>query len=113
LSANNQHADHFPVVTICGSMRFYPFMLKAAEQLTREGLIVLMPHDATSTGVPDKTVTGQDAMLDAMHRAKIRMSSAVYVVNLGGYIGESTRSEIKYATALGIRLEYASPAEQT
>ena len=45
-------------------------------------------------------------MLDLMHRAKIRMSRLVYVVNLGGYIGESTRGEIEYATEIGIPVEY-------
>lgn len=41
-----------------------------------------------------------------MHRAKIRMSDYVYIVNTGGYVGESTRSEIDYATALGLTIQY-------
>lgn len=104
-NGTSTHED-FPAVTICGSMRFYPRMLEIAAELTSAGRIVLMPHDASLTGVPDKTSTEHGAMLDAMHRAKIRMSEAVCVVSTGGYIGESTRGEIEYATELGIPVEY-------
>jgi hypothetical protein len=96
----------FPTVTICGSMRFYPRMLEVAAQLTSTGRIVLMPHDASLTGIADKTALEHGRMLDEMHRAKIRMSGSVYVVNTDGYIGESTRSEIAYASKLGIPVEY-------
>ena len=99
-------ADQFPTVTLCGSMKFYPRMLEVAAQLTSLGRIVLMPHDASLTGIPNKTAIEHGAMLDAMHRAKIRMGGLVYVVNTGGYIGESTRTEIAYATELGIPIEY-------
>lgn len=92
-------APRFPIVTICGSMRFHLEMLDTAEHLTRGGIIVLMPFVAISPGRqaddPDKT------MLDTMHRAKIDMSGSIHVVNPGGYIGESTRSEIAYAMSLG------------
>ena len=36
-------------------------------------------------------------MLDEMHRQKIDMSDEIYVINMNGYIGESTKSEIEYA----------------
>ena len=36
-------------------------------------------------------------MLDDIHKRKIDMADAIYVINRGGYIGESTKSEIKYA----------------
>lgn len=96
----------FPTVTICGSMRFFPRMIEVAAQLTSLGQIVLMPFDASLTGIPDKTATEHGAMLDEMHRAKIRLSGSVYVVNTGGYVGESTRNEIEYAATLGIPVEY-------
>ena len=38
-------------------------------------------------------------MLDDMHKRKIDMADSIYVINVGGYIGESTRSEIEYAKA--------------
>ena len=36
-------------------------------------------------------------LLDDIHKRKIDMSDEIYVINKGGYIGESTRSEIEYA----------------
>lgn len=104
--------EQFPTLTLCGSMKFYPRMLEVAAKLTSAGRIVLMPHDASLTGVPNKTAFEHGAMLDAMHRAKIRMSGSVYVVNTRGYIGESTRSEIAYATEIGIPVEYDEAVAQ-
>lgn len=45
-------------------------------------------------------------MLDEMHKQKIDMSDEVYVINVGGYIGESTKSEIEYAKAEGKKIDY-------
>jgi len=45
-------------------------------------------------------------MLDNMHKRKIDMADAIYVINVGGYIGESTRSEIEYATKQGKTVMY-------
>lgn len=106
LDANFPAQTAFPVVTICGSMKFYARMLEVAAQLTTAGRIVLMPHDASLTGIENKTALEHGAMLDSMHRQKICMSGSIYVVNTGGYIGESTRSEIAYAGGLGIPIQY-------
>ncbi len=40
-------------------------------------------------------------MLDDMHKRKIDMADEIYVINVGGYIGDSTRSEIEYARETG------------
>ena len=45
-------------------------------------------------------------MLDDMHKRKIDLSDEVFVVNVGGYVGESTRSEISYARATGKAVRY-------
>ena len=45
-------------------------------------------------------------MLDNMHKRKIDMADGIYVINVGGYIGESTRSEIEYAKAHGKEVKY-------
>lgn len=45
-------------------------------------------------------------MLDNMHKRKIDMADAIYVINPGGYIGESTSSEIEYAKANGKKVLY-------
>ena len=48
-------------------------------------------------------------MLDDMHKRKIDMADSIYVINVGGYIGSSTRSEIEYAIAHGKTVEYLEP----
>lgn len=47
------------------------------------------------------TLSKTKEMLDDMHKRKIDMSDEIYVINVGGYIGDSTRSEIQYAEAHG------------
>ena len=90
-----QSTDKFPIVTICGSMRFYGAMLEAAQRLSKEGLIVLMPH-VTFIGQEQSSET--KIMLDKMHFAKIDMSDSICVVtNTDGYTGQSTQREMAYA----------------
>ena len=48
-------------------------------------------------------------MLDDMHKRKIDMADSIYVINVGGYIGESTRSEIEYARKNGKAIQYLEP----
>ena len=45
-------------------------------------------------------------MLDDMHKRKIDLSDEIFVINVGGYIGESTKSEIEYAKATGKKVNY-------
>lgn len=47
------------------------------------------------------TFTKTKEMLDDMHKRKIDLSDEIFVINVGGYIGESTKSEIEYAKATG------------
>lgn len=83
----------YPIITICGSLRFYPIMLEAAQEWTRRGYIVLMPHVL----VEDQT-SQLKAPLDDMHRNKIDMSASILVVtDRSGYYGDSTAGEIAYA----------------
>lgn len=48
-------------------------------------------------------------MLDDMHKRKIDMADEVFVINVGGYIGSSTQSEIEYASATGKTVNYLEP----
>lgn len=92
----NSEPPEFPVVTICGSMRFYPLMLKEAERLTAQGCIVLLPFVTKGTDV-------DAAMLDKMHRAKMDMADRiVVVVGPAFYIGYSTAGEVEYAKYKGM-----------
>lgn len=46
------------------------------------------------------------------HRQKIDISDAIYVVNINGYIGSSTNSEIRYATEKGKEVIYHETREK-
>lgn len=90
------------VVTICGSTRFRAEMTAANRDLTLAGCIVLAPGVFGHDG--DEITEQQKVDLDRLHFQKIDMADAVFVVNPGGYIGESTRREIVYARRQGKRI---------
>lgn len=92
------------VITICGSMRYSKKMIKIAEELElKEGYAVIQ----CVYNVDGQKYEGIDAsILDKIHRKKIDISDAIYVVNINGYIGESTRKEIEYANNNGKEVIY-------
>ena len=48
-----------------------------------------------------------------MHKRKIDMADEIFVINVGGYIGSSTRSEIEYAKSTGVTVsEEIHPEEK-
>lgn len=93
------------VITLCGSIKFKNEFIKVQEKLTLEGNIVLIPAFLNSIK-KEKIDLEIKKMLDEMHREKIDMSNEIYVINCGGYIGESTKAEIKYAKAKGKKISY-------
>jgi len=103
----------YKVITLCGSTRFKDAFMVAQKRLTLEGNIVisvgLFGHSGDSEvwdGMDEGTISKTKEMLDDMHKRKIDMADGIYVINVGGYIGESTRSEIEYAKALGKSVDY-------
>ena len=108
--------DKYPVITLCGSTRFKNEFLEAQKKLTLEGNIVisvgLFGHAGDSEvweNMDEGTLTKTKEMLDDMHKCKIDMADYIYVINVGGYIGDSTRSEIEYAEMLGKEVKYLEP----
>lgn len=91
------------IVCLCGSTRFGEAFRKAQLDETLAGKIVLtigcnMKSDADIFGHLSETeLTHIKAMLDELHKRKIDLADEILVLNVGGYIGESTRSEIEYA----------------
>ena len=98
-------SDRPEIVCICGSARFVDEMRAANRELTLAGAIVVAPCDAGEL-ITDE----QKAALDAIHRRKIDLADRVLVVNPGGYIGESTSSEIDYAHAAGKPISFTDPS---
>lgn len=91
----------YKVVTLCGSTRFKDEFLSAQKRLTLEGCIVISVGLFGHSGDDEVWRPGMKEFLDDMHRRKIDMADAIYVVNPGGYVGESTRGEIDYARRNG------------
>lgn len=96
----------YKVITLCGSTRFKDQFLEAQKQLTLEGNIVISVGLFGYAGDDEVWADGVKSMVDDMHKRKIDMADAIYVINVGGYIGESTRSEIEYATKQGKTVMY-------
>ena len=48
-------------------------------------------------------------MLDDMHKAKIDLADEIFVINVDGYIGESTENEIQYAILNDKKVSYLTP----
>ena len=90
---------NYKVITLCGSTRFKEDFERINKQLTLAGNIVISVACFGHAG--DNFTEEQKAMLDNIHKRKIDMADAIYVINKDGYIGSSTRSEIQYATRLG------------
>ena len=96
----------FPVITLCGSTRFKEQYLETQKRLTLEGNIIISVGLFGHSGDEETWEPGVKEMLDNMHKRKIDMADGIYVINVGGYIGESTRSEIEYAKAHGKEVKY-------
>lgn len=102
---------YYPVVTLCGSTRFKKEFEEVQKQLTLDGFLVisvgLFSHEEENS--EEWMNNGTKEMLDDLHKAKIRMSDAIYVIDAeGGYIGSSTKSEIEYAKFLNLPVFYYS-----
>lgn len=104
---------NYKVITLCGSTRFKDEFLKVQKDLTLKGNIVisvgLFGHSGDSEvweNMNEGSLTKTKEMLDDMHKRKIDMADEIFVINVNGYIGESTKSEIEYAKSLGKKVNY-------
>lgn len=91
----------YKVITLCGSTKFKEQYLEIQKRLTLEGNIVISVGLFGHSGDDEVWTKGTKAMLDDMHKRKIDMADEIFVINVAGYIGESTRGEIEYAEAQG------------
>lgn len=92
------------VVALSGSIRFWDKIQEIHEKLELEnGYIVIgiTPHVMSRDFTPE-----EEELLDEIHREKIKLADTLYVVNVNGYIGNSTRDEIEFARQLGKEIVY-------
>ena len=92
------------IVTLCGSTRFKEQFEEVNRRLTWSGWVVLsvgsFHHSEKDHSVADQIIK-RKVKLDVLHKEKIDLSWAIVVINVGGYIGESTKSEIVHARKRG------------
>lgn len=96
----------FKVITLCGSTRFKDEFLEVQKRLTLEGNVVISVGLFGHSGDDEVWTEGVKDMLDRQHLAKIDLADEIFVVNVGGYIGESTKREIAYAEFKGKTITY-------
>ena len=103
----------YKVVTLCGSTRFKDEFMNVQRELTLKGYIVIsvgfFGHSKDAElwdKMDEETKVKTKTMLDDIHKRKIDMADEIFVINVGGYIGESTKSEIKYAENTGKKVNY-------
>ncbi len=101
--------NNYKVITLCGSTRFKDEFIKVQKDLTLQGNIVIsvgfFDYSIMET-MDENTSVKTKEMLDDIHKRKIDMSDEIFVINVGGYIGDSTRSEIEYAREHGKIIRY-------
>jgi len=102
------------IVCFCGSTRFANTFMIERWKLEKQGIMTfginILPngyfgsensHGAEKEGVKE--------ILDELHLSKIDLSDEVVILNVGGYIGESTMKELNYAKTKGKFITYFEP----
>ena len=105
------------VVCLCGSTRFKDAFDEANYRETMAGRIVLsvgffMHATGNRHGECIGATPKQKVALNVLHKRKIDLADEIFVLNINGYIGESTRSEIEYAEAHGKPVRYLEVAKR-
>lgn len=87
------------IITICGSFKFKKEMMEIGEYLQLHGNCVILPNFPTRQNIASYTEE-EISIFGKMHKEKIRISDAIVVVDVNGYIGSATKSEIEFALKL-------------
>lgn len=113
--------NHFglpEIVCLCGSTRFKDEYRTENARLTLDGKIILSVGFFHHSGDAPEGVSEQveryensdiKADLDALHKRKIDLADRIHVVNVDGYVDESTKFEIEYAARNGKKISWLEP----
>ena len=96
----------YKIITLCGSTKFKDEFIAEQKRLTLEGNIVISVGLFGHSGDEDVWLEKTKMMLDDMHKRKIDLADEIFVINVGGYIGLSTKGEIEYALKIGKTVRY-------
>ena len=100
------------IVCLCGSTRFWRQFQKSSLEETLAGRIVLSIGAASGTddehfgNLSGDEYAAVKSMLDELHLRKIDLADEVLILNVGRYMGYSTRRELNYAKTLGKRVRF-------
>jgi hypothetical protein len=102
------------IICLCGSTRFYKEFQRANYEETMAGKIVLsvgfyMHSSEAAHGETWGCTSEQKKALDGLHFRKIELADEVLILNVGGYIGESTGRELAHARSLGKVIRFLEP----
>jgi hypothetical protein len=100
---------NYRIITLCGSTKFKKEFIEEQKRLTLEGNIVISVGLFGHSGDDEVWSERTKPMLDDMHKRKIDLADEIFVINVGGYIGSSTRSEIDYASSTNKPVKYLIP----
>jgi len=96
----------YKIITLCGSTKFKDEFLAVQKRLTLEGNIVISVGLFGHSGDEEVWSESTKEMLDDMHLRKIDLADEIFIINPGGYIGESTRREVEYANRTGKNIKF-------
>ena len=111
LKKMGERVDRPKIICLCGSSRFIDQIAIMGWMLEKEGAIVLGLH-LLPANYPDvqpnhqAEAEGLKEKMDELHKRKIDLADEILIMNVNGYIGESTRSEIEYTKKLGKPIKY-------
>lgn len=103
----------YKIITLCGSTKFRDEFIAEQKRLTLEGNIVISVGLFGHSGDEEVWAEKTKVMLDDMHKRKIDLADEIFVINVGGYIGSSTRSEIDYAIRTNKTVKYLEAIDNT
>ena len=101
------------IVCLCGSTRFWDTFFEVGWKLTLQRKIVLSIGVCKHAEDHGGEALGQDIVdrLDELHLRKIDLADTVWILNVNGYIGDSTRKELEYAQKVGKPIVFLEPTE--
>lgn len=94
------------IVCLCGSLRFVDTWKRVYREQSLMGRIVLSVSVLVQDGDTPVMDPALKPMLDELHLRRIDISDRILVINVNGYIGDSTRREIRYAFALNKEVRF-------
>jgi len=102
----------YRIITLCGSTKFRDAFIAEQKRLTLEGNIVISVGLFGHSGDDEVWSESTKKMLDDMHKRKIDLADEIFIINPGGYIGQSTKSEIEYAHRTKKPVKYLIAADE-